>query len=50
LHATVELMQVLARACGHSHLKDFELDDLVTYNRDLALLAGVPYAGVTAVS
>lgn len=50
LLATVELMQVLARACGHSHLKDFEIDDLVTYNRDLALLAGVPYAGVTAVN
>jgi hypothetical protein len=42
-------MQVLARACGHSHLRDFELDDLVTCDRALAQLAGVPYAGVTPV-
>ncbi len=28
LRATVELMQVLARACGHAHLSDFALDDL----------------------
>jgi glutamate synthase domain-containing protein 2 len=47
LRASVELMQVLARACGHAHLSEFRLDDLVTYNRDLASLAGVPYAGVT---
>ena len=44
--ATVELMQVLARACGHAHLGEFSLDDLTTYDRDLAYLTGVPYAGV----
>jgi glutamate synthase domain-containing protein 2 len=27
LRATVELMQVLARACGHAHLSDLALDD-----------------------
>ena len=29
LTATVELMRVLARACGHSHLSHFALDDLI---------------------
>lgn len=45
--ATTELMQVLARACGHDHLSKFDLYDLTTYDRDLAYLTGVPYAGVT---
>ncbi len=43
---SVGLMKVLARACGHEHLRDFCLDDLTTYDRDLAHLTGVPYAGV----
>jgi glutamate synthase domain-containing protein 2 len=47
LEATVHLMQVLARACGHSHLNQFSLDDLTTYKRDMAYLAGIPYGGVT---
>ena len=46
LQSTVELMTVLARACGHRRLADFELDDLVTFDRDFAFLSGVPYAGV----
>lgn len=46
LEATSELMAVLARACGHAHLRDFQLDDLTTYDRDLAHLTGIPYAGV----
>ncbi|MEC7986111.1 MAG: glutamate synthase-related protein [Myxococcota bacterium] len=45
--ATVHLMQVLSRACGHHKLSDFSLRDLSTCNRDIAYLAGVPYAGVT---
>ena len=46
LEASVHLMQVLARACGHNHLNRFELDDLTTWNRDVAYLTGVPYSGV----
>ncbi len=46
LGATVELMKILARACGHEHLRGFNLHDLTTYKRDLAYLTGVPYAGV----
>lgn len=45
-HASVELMQVMARACGHSHLNQFSIDDLATLNRDMAYLTGVEYAGV----
>jgi len=45
--ANTHLMKVLARACGHDNLSDFNINDLTTYNRDLAYLTGVPYAGVT---
>ena len=44
--ASVELMQVLARACGHTHLKDFRQTDLTTWKREVAYLTGVPYGGV----
>ena len=47
LTASVELMTVLARACGHDHLSKLSLDDLTTFDRDLAHLAGIPYGGVT---
>ena len=47
LKASVHLMQVLARACGHTHLNQFALDDLTTWKRDIAYLTGVPYGGVT---
>jgi glutamate synthase domain-containing protein 2 len=43
--ASTELMQVLARACGHTHLSQFCADDLTTWNRDMAYLSGVEYAG-----
>jgi hypothetical protein len=39
-------MQVMARACGHDHLNQFERDDLATWKRDMALLSGVRFAGV----
>jgi len=44
--ASVELMQILARATGHRSLSDFSLDDLTTFDRDMAHLAGVAYGGV----
>jgi glutamate synthase domain-containing protein 2 len=46
LHATVEMMQVLARACGHDHLNGFTADDLSTAHREMADLAGIRFAGV----
>jgi hypothetical protein len=39
-------MQVMARACGHDHLNQLNIDDLSTFDREMAHLAGVPYAGV----
>lgn len=48
LRSSVELMQVMARACGHDHLGKFTADDLVTWKRDMADLAGVAYGGVGA--
>ncbi len=47
--ATVHLMQVLARTCGHDDLSKFTLDDLWTCDRELAHLTGIPYAGVTPI-
>ncbi len=44
--ASVELMQVMARACGHIHLSGFNADDLVTWKRDMSDLAGIAYGGV----
>jgi glutamate synthase domain-containing protein 2/CDGSH-type Zn-finger protein len=45
-HASVELMQVIARACGHTHLNQFNRDDLTTWKKDMAELSGVAFAGV----
>jgi glutamate synthase domain-containing protein 2 len=44
--ATTELMQVMARACGHDHLSKFNHDDLTTWKKDMAELSGVTYGGV----
>ena len=44
--SSVELMQVLARACGHDSLAAFDTDDLTTFNRDMHHLAGVAYGGL----
>ena len=43
--ASVELMQVLARACGHGNLGEFELSDLTTWKKDMAELSGVSFGG-----
>jgi glutamate synthase domain-containing protein 2 len=47
--ATVGLMKVLARGCGHAHLGEFEQRDLTTWKRETAELTGVHYAGVTTL-
>ncbi|MEQ8839533.1 MAG: glutamate synthase-related protein [Acidimicrobiales bacterium] len=44
--ASVELMGVLARACGHSHLREFSVTDLTTFDRDMAALTGIDFGGV----
>jgi len=45
LSATTELMQVMARACGHQHLNQFNKEDLASWNRELADLAGIEWSG-----
>ncbi len=44
--ATVQMMVVLARACGHDHLSKFTTSDLTTWKKEIAELAGVKFAGV----
>ena len=45
--ASTELMQVMARACGHDHLNKFCVDDLTTWDRDMAHLTGIAYGGLS---
>ena len=42
----VDLMKVLARACGHGHLNKFNMNDLATCNREMSYLTGIEYAGL----
>ena len=44
-NASVELMSVMARACGHSHLNEFNQDDLATFDAKLAQLSGIKFSG-----
>ncbi len=43
--ASVELMQVMARACGHDHLSKFTADDLISWKEEMCKLSGVSFAG-----
>ena len=43
--ASVELMQVMARACGHDDLKKFNQDDIATWNKQMAELSGIAFSG-----
>ena len=45
--ASTELMQVMARACGHDHLNKFCIDDLTTWEREMAHLTGIAYGGLS---
>ena len=44
--ATTELIQVMARACGHHSTNQFGVEDLTTWKKDMAELSGVTYGGV----
>jgi len=44
--ASVELMQVLARACGHDDLSKLCIEDVTSWKREMADLSGVRFAGV----
>ncbi|MBL4601661.1 MAG: CDGSH iron-sulfur domain-containing protein [Emcibacteraceae bacterium] len=43
--SSVELMKILARACGHNKLNDFNIKDLTTWKKDMADLSSIPYGG-----
>ena len=44
--ASVDLIRVMARACGHRHIHEFESNDLTTWKREMADLSGIKYGGV----
>jgi len=44
-NSSVELMNVMARACGHSSLNEFCLNDLATFDRQLSELSGIAFSG-----
>ena len=48
-NASVELMQVMARACGHDHLNQFNRNDITTFDREMAYLTGIRYGGVVSL-
>ena len=43
--ASVELMKVMTRACGHHSFAEWDKDDLATYHHEMARLSGIAYAG-----
>ncbi len=43
--ASVDLMKVLARACGYTSLNQFNKDNVTTFKRDMASLTGIHYGG-----
>ncbi|MEH6547439.1 MAG: glutamate synthase-related protein, partial [Sneathiella sp.] len=45
--ASVGLMQVMARACGHDHLSEFSIDDLTCWKKDMADLSGIGFGGMS---
>jgi len=44
--ASVALMQVLVRACGHNNLAQFSQRDITTWHRKMAELSGIRFAGL----
>jgi len=43
---SVQLMQILARACGHDHLSKLRHSDLTTWKSDMAKLSGISFGGI----
>lgn len=47
-HASSELMQVVARSCGHDHVSKFNFNDLSTMSYKMHQLTGIPFAGINS--
>jgi len=45
-NASTELMKVMARACGHNHLNQFNPMDITSWKKNMADLTGIKYAGM----
>lgn len=46
-NASVDLMKILARACGHDHLNKLKTSDLTTWRPDMSELSGVKFSGLS---
>jgi glutamate synthase domain-containing protein 2 len=46
--ASNELMKVMARACGHKHLNEFNQGDLTTWKREMSDLSGIKFSGLSS--
>ena len=46
LEASSDLIKVIARACGHEDVSQFNVDDLSTMDFDIHRMTGIRYAGV----
>ena len=44
--ATNDLIKVVARACGHHSVSEFDHDDLSTMDYEMSRLTGITYAGI----
>ena len=44
--SSVELMKIVARACGHNHLNRLNPKDLTTWKKEMRDLSGVQYGGL----
>jgi glutamate synthase domain-containing protein 2 len=44
-NSSVELMKVMARACGHNHLNQFNSQDIGSWHKNISELSGLNYTG-----
>jgi methylamine---glutamate N-methyltransferase subunit C len=44
-NSSVELMKVMARACGHDHLNQFNSQDIGSWHKNISELSGIDYTG-----
>lgn len=44
--SSCELMKVMARACGHDHLNQFNPQDLATWSKEMSELSGIKFSGI----
>jgi len=44
--SSVDLMKIMARACGHDHLNKFNRKDLTTWKKEMEDLSGIRFGGI----